>query len=72
MIQKIRQKVLSYRNKKIKFKYNGSRNQIESFDGIITNCYKNIFLVKTDKFIKSYTYTDILIGILEIDIKEKN
>ncbi len=69
MINKIKNKVKSYKNKKIKFKYNGSRNQIEVFEGIITNCYKNIFLVKTNMFIKSYTYTDILIGTLEIDIK---
>lgn len=68
MITKIREKVLSYKNKKIMFKYNGSRNQTEKFEGIITKCYKNIFLIKTEKFIKSYTYTDILIGMLEMDI----
>ncbi len=69
MISKIRQEVSSYKNKKITFKYNGSRNQIEVFDGVITKCYKNIFLIKTSKYLKSYSYTDILIGTLEINIK---
>ena len=68
MIEKVREKVLEYKDKKIKFKYNGSRNQIEIFEGKIIKCYKNLFLIKGDNFTKTYTYSDVLIGLLEINI----
>ena len=68
MIDKIKTEVKELENKKINFKYNGSRNQIEEFEGVITNCYKAVFLIKGDNFSKTYSYTDVLIGALEINI----
>ena len=67
-IEKIKDNIKSNINKVLYFKINGSRNQIEEFKGIITSAYKSIFLIKikdTD-IIKSFSYTDILIGNLEI------
>ena len=68
MIEKIKNKIKEYKGKKIKFRYNGSRNQIQEFEGIVTKCYKNLFLIEGENFIKTYTYSDVLTGILEINI----
>lgn len=68
MINKIKNDLMRYLGKSIRFRYNGSRNQIDEFDGIITNCYNYIFTIKTDSFVKSFSYSDILTGILEINI----
>ena len=59
---KIKEDVECIKGKKIHFKYNGSRNQIEEFDGIIENTYNSVFTIKlTDKdTIKSFSYNDII------------
>ena len=57
------------KGKLLKFKFNGSRNQIEEFEGIIKNTYPAIFTIETksvDSRIKSFTYSDILVENLEI------
>ena len=58
------------KGKKIHFKYNGSRNQIDEFDGIIENTYKSIFTIKIadSSNIKSFTYNDIINKSLQIFI----
>ena len=67
MINKIRDIILAKKGKILKFKYNGLRNQIEEFDGIIDGVYNYVFTIKTnDNKIRSFTYTDILINNLEI------
>lgn len=68
MISKIKDKVIFYKGKKLCFRYNGTRNQIEEFEGVILECYNYIFLVQMDKIVKSFSYSDILIGVLEINI----
>ena len=50
------------------FRYNGSRNQIEEFSGKITACYKFVFIIDTGDIVKSFSYSDVLIGALDIDI----
>ena len=69
MIEKIKQDLKQYENKKIKFKYKGSRNQVEIFEGTIIKCYKSLFLIKGDSFSKTFTYSDVLTKVLEINIK---
>lgn len=69
MIEKIKQDLKQYKGKRIKFKYKGSRNQVEVFEGKITKCYKSLFLIEGDNFSKTFTYSDILTKILEINIK---
>ncbi len=69
MISKVRERIEGLKGKKIRFKYNGSRNQIEEFDGIIMSTYNAIFTIKTleeKERIKSFTYSDVLINNLEI------
>lgn len=65
-IKKIREKIENLKNKKIRFKINGSRNQIEEFEGVITEIYNYIFIVETGMIKKSFSYSDILINNLEI------
>ncbi len=68
MIDKVRDNIIELRGKKIKFRYNGSRNQIEEFDGIITDCYNYVFLVDIGYIKKSFSYSDVLIGNLDVNI----
>ena len=65
-IEKIKEKINELKHKKISFKVNGSRNQIEEFDGIITETYNYIFIVETENIKKSFSYSDILINNIEI------
>ena len=65
-IEKIKEIVRKNKNIKKKFTYKGTRNQIEEFEGIINALYPAIFTIKTGNNIKSYSYSDILIGNLKI------
>ncbi len=67
MISKIKERVESYLGKKKSFIFNGSRNQIEHFDGVITAVYPSIFIVEMDAGgVRSYSYSDLAISNLEI------
>jgi len=68
-INNIRNDIICKRGKKLLFKYFGNRGQNEEFEGEIVNIYKGIFLIKsfTDERIRSFSYSDVLIGNLEID-----
>ena len=69
MINKIKEDINHKKGEKLHFKFNGSRNQIEEFDGMIMETYNYIFTIKTinqKEEIKSFTYSDVLIDNLEI------
>ena len=68
MIGKVRDGIIDLRGKKIKFRYNGSRNQIEEFEGIIINCYSYVFVIDLGNSRKSFSYSDVLIGNLDVNI----
>ena len=68
-IEKIKTKIEGIKNQKKHFKINGSRNQIEEFDGIITESYNYIFVVETENVKKSFSYSDVLINNIEISQK---
>ena len=66
-IDKIKEIVERNKNKNKKFVYKGTRNQREEFNGFINEMYPAIFTIKLeDNSIKSYSYSDILIGNLKI------
>ena len=67
-IEKIKSRIDFYKGKKLNFRFNGARNQIEEFNGIITNMYPSIFIVKLidNNSIKSFSYSDVLIHKLVI------
>ena len=70
-VEKIREKLQSYKGKTINFKFNGSRNQIEEFQGMIENVYNYVFTIKlkdNDNVRKSFSYVDVLTDSLEIDV----
>lgn len=69
MINKIKLKIEKYKGKKLNFKFNGSRNQIEEFTGIIDKTYNYIFTIKLindGNIIKCFSYSDVLTESLEI------
>ena len=68
MIDRVKEKVFSFENKKIRFRYNGSRNQIEEFDGVVLKCYNYVFVVEVEGLNRAFSYSDVLIGTLEIDV----
>ena len=68
MISKIRNDLIKLKGKKIKFRYNGSRNQIEEFEGIIKECYDYVVIIDLGYINKSFSYSDILTGVLEVNI----
>lgn len=68
-IKKIKENLNLQKGKLLKFKYNGSRNQIEEFCGIISEMYDYIFTIKlynSNNIIKSFCYSDVLTNTLEI------
>lgn len=69
MIGKIKNELADYVGKTLHFRFNGARNQVEEFEGIIENTYNFIFTIKTtgeNERLKSFTYSDILTLNLEI------
>lgn len=68
-IQKIRDALEQSKGIKLRFKFNGSRNQIEKFSGTIENTYNSVFLVKVNndnEQLRSFSYVDVLTESLEI------
>ena len=69
MINKIKEDIKNQQGKLLHFRFNGLRNQIEEFDGIIVGTYNYIFTIKTNDSkdeLKSFTYSDVLIDNLII------
>ena len=71
-IDKVREDVKLKEGEILHFKFNGSRNQILEFDGMIIETYPAIFVVKlinvdnTSNNIKSFSYSDLVTSSLEI------
>lgn len=67
-IQKIREDIEEMKGKKRHFRFRGTRGQIDEFDGVITDTFKGVFLVKSiiEDRVKSYSYSDVLIENLTI------
>lgn len=67
-IEKIKNKIDDNINKKVMIKYNGSRNKIEIYNGIILESYNYIFVVKLeDDKTMSFSYVDVLTKSIEVD-----
>ena len=67
MINKIRERVRSNIGKKNRFVFFGNRNQVEEFEGIMSECYNAVFIIELfDKQVRSFSYSDLLIGSLKI------
>ena len=68
MIEKVKQKVCALKGQRIRFRYNGSRNQIEEFEGVIVDCYNYVFVIATYKENRSFSYSDVFMGVLELNV----
>ena len=67
IIYRIKEKVESYLGEKKNFVFNGSRNQIEEFEGVISAVYPAVFLITLENgSVRSYSYSDLLISNLQI------
>ncbi len=68
-LDNIKEEVKKKEGEILHFKFNGSRNQIEEFDGEIVKAYPSIFLIRLkgkDNQVKSFTYSDLVTESLEI------
>lgn len=61
MINDIKEKLSSLKNKSIKISVDVGRNKNEIYEGYIENTYKNIWTFKTNSGLKSFSYNDVLI-----------
>ncbi len=70
-IEKIKTRMDSYRGQEMFFKFHGSRNQTEEFYGTITDTYDSVFIIslKESQFIKSFSYSDVLMRKLTVSSK---
>lgn len=67
-IEKVRNKIISYKGQTMQFRFNGSRNQIEEFSATIIDTYPSVFIVKVidSSLVKSFSYSDVLIRKLVV------
>ena len=56
-------------NRKVMIKVIGIRNKNEIIEGIIAECYPNIFVVDTEINKRSFSYSDVLIGNILVKLK---
>lgn len=64
----------AYVGKRVKLKSNGGRKRTIIQEGILDNCYPNVFTVRCSKKnayqeMISFSYIDILTRVVEIDIE---
>ena len=65
-INNVKNKVKDYQNMKLKIKVNLGRNKYEYLEGIIDKIHPNIFTIKTNKGIRSFSYSDVATNIVSI------
>ena len=65
-IDKIKQKIINLKSKKLNIKVYIGRNKYEYYEGEIDNIYNNIFTIKTNKGIKSFSYADVATKIVNL------
>lgn len=70
-IEKIKSRMDSYKGQELHFRFHGSRNQVEDFFGTITSTYDAVFIISLTEgqFIKSFSYSDVLMRKLVISSK---
>ena len=67
MIDKVKNLVLDKLEIERKFVFHGSRNMLDEFTGKIIGIYPAIFtILDSNGVLKSFSYSDLLIGNLEI------
>lgn len=65
-IDLIKNKIIGLKNNKLKIKVNLGRNKYEYLEGKIDRIHPNIFTIKTNKGIRSYSYSDVATKVVNI------
>ena len=68
-IYRAKEFIRSNYGKRVLVKVLGIRNKVEMVEGIISECYSHVFIVRTKFGNKSFTYTDVLIGNIRVNVK---
>lgn len=67
MIENVKQIVAANQGIERSFRFHGSRNQTDEFQGVITDLYPAVFTIQLSNHnIKTFSYSDILMQSLEI------
>ena len=61
--------VLDNYGKSVVIKVFGIRNKNELIKGVVSECYRNVFVVDSDKFKRSFSYKDVLLGTIKFIVK---
>ena len=62
----IKNNIGKLKNLKLKIKINLGRNKYEYLEGMIDKIHPNIFTVKTNKGIRTFSYSDVVTKVVEI------
>ena len=65
-IDNIKRKINELKNHKLKVKVYIGRNKYEYYEGKLENMYDNIFTIKTNKGIKSFSYSDVATKVVTL------
>ncbi len=66
-IEKMKELVKKNQGELHSFRFRGTRNQVDEFQGVITAMYPAIFIITLeDCKVKSFSYSDLLVDNLEI------
>ncbi len=68
-IYQAREFIKSNYGKRVLVKVLGIRNKVDFVEGIISECYSHVFVVKNKFGNKSFTYTDVLVGNIKVSVK---
>ena len=68
-IYRAKEFIRSNYGKRVLVKVLGIRNKVEMVEGSISECYSHVFIVRTKFGNKSFTYTDVLIGNIRVNVK---
>jgi len=62
MLLEIKKKIKELKGKNITLLVDVGRNKNETYEGYILNTYDNIWTFKTQTYVKSFSYSDLLIN----------
>lgn len=68
-IEKIKIMISSLKGKDVYVKVNVGRNKYEYYEGKIEDVYNNLFTVRANDLVKSFTFSDVLTKDVRLKIR---
>ena len=65
-IDKVKNRIKELRNNNLKIKIYLGRNKYEYLEGKIIKIYNNLFTIKTNKGIRTFSYSDVVTKVVEL------